>query len=146
MAINLHLFPDAGDLAITVDQHRGALYAHVCLAIHALLLPHAVSFQYGLGLVGGKNHSEIVFFNEPVVAFDVIRGNANDRCVDGGELIRQRGEGNGFVRAGRRIVFRIEEEDDRAATEMGERHGIAAIARQGEFRSRRAGGDFGLFG
>jgi hypothetical protein len=38
MAIDAYFAPDAADYAIAVDEERGALYAHIFIAIHAFFL------------------------------------------------------------------------------------------------------------
>lgn len=54
MAIDAYFAPDAADYAIAVDEERGALYAHIFLAIHAFFDPYAVIFAHGAIFIGGK--------------------------------------------------------------------------------------------
>ncbi len=78
MPVDLHLRPDAVDLAVSAHEDARALDAHVGLAVHALLRPHAGRFdQRALG-IGEEWNLEAVFVAELAVLFDGIGGHAED--------------------------------------------------------------------
>src|SRR6266481_4455270 len=58
MAADLDLGPEAANDALVVDQHGGALDAHVLAAIHALLHPDAVFLADLPALVRGEGEGQ----------------------------------------------------------------------------------------
>src|SRR5271166_7168069 len=68
VAGHLHLAPDFGDPALTVDEVGRALDAEIFPAVHALFLPHAVGFDRRFLRVGGERDGEAMLPFELVVA------------------------------------------------------------------------------
>src|SRR5690606_31199450 len=68
MARYPNIAPDAGDLAVPVDQEGRADDAHIFVAEHRLFAPDAVGFDRIALLVGEQGHRKPVFrFELPVL-------------------------------------------------------------------------------
>src|SRR5258708_15752503 len=115
MAADLDLGPEAADDALVVDQHGRALDAHVFAAIHALLHPDAVFLADLPALVRGEGEGQRIFLLELVMRAHRISGDADDR------RFRLREIGHGVAKpaslggTARRVVLRIQIDDDRLA-------------------------------
>ena len=130
MPLDLDLAPDPGDLAIVLDEERGALDTHILAPIHALFLPDTIGLENGLVLVGGQDHPEIVLGDKLVVSLYGIGRDADDHGAGGRKLVRERGEIECLGGAAAGIVFRVEIKYHFLACQFGQRHVSAAIAWQ----------------
>ena len=61
MVLGVHLGENLLDAAFGVDDERRAQHTHVLAAVHRLLGPHAVGFQYLFVGIGDQVECQIVF-------------------------------------------------------------------------------------
>ena len=64
MAVDLHIAPDPGDLAVGPDQNRGAKNSQEGLAIHGFFAPGAVGLQHLVLSRPREGHAEAVLVAE----------------------------------------------------------------------------------
>src|SRR5579872_92854 len=139
---HLHLAPDLGDAALTIDEKGRALDAEISAAVHALFLPHPVRSDRGALRVGGKRDLQIVLHLELVVARRAVRRNADDGRAGGGELRAQSVESDGFGGAAGSVVLGIEVDNHRLALEVLKMRLPSAIGGQLKVGRRIALGQF----
>src|SRR5262249_40437220 len=132
VAVDLHLREDLLHLAIGPDDHRRADRADALLAVEDLLAPRAVLFVDLRVRVAEQRKLEVVLRGELAVPLDRVARDAEHDGALLGQLLALRLEALRLARAARRVVLRVEVEDDRLAGEVGERDLAALRAREGE--------------
>lgn len=142
MALDLHLRPDPGDSAFGVDEHGRALDAHIGAAIHAFFLPDPIGLQRLEAFVGGERNAKLVLPDEGIVLLNGIGRKADESDAGRLEIRSCGGKILCFRRAGRRVILRVEEEDDRPAAQRREGNASTAITRKGEVRGNGARSQF----
>ena len=102
---NLHLRIHLGDVAVFVDQERGALDAPVFFAVHVLFLPDAVLLADRVLFVGEQDERQLVFRDELLMLLHRVRRDAEDHGVRVRKRRMQIAEAAGLRRASRRTMF-----------------------------------------
>jgi len=105
-------------------------------------LPDAVGLERLPFLVGGQHHRKLVFCSKFVVAFDAIRGNADDDSIGGLEFRAKGTEIYRFGGAAGCVVLRVEIENDRLASQAGQCHRSFTVAGQSKIGGRAANRQF----
>ena len=109
MLFDIHLIKYLRDLSILVDQKRGAVYAHVFLAVHTLLRPDAVFLDDIFVRVGDQVELESVLRPEFLMRLFVIDRDAKELDILLIEFVVRITERACFLGSARGVVFRIEE-------------------------------------
>ena len=78
MVFYFYFGPDVLNDPPRVDEEGGADDAHVFTAGHLFELPGTVSFQDSMFRIAEQEDIQVVFFDEPGMAFDRIRTDAHD--------------------------------------------------------------------
>ena len=131
--------PHAGDALVGADQESRPHDPHELAAVHRLLLPNAIGLEHAMGFVRTERDRQLVLGLEFVLCRDRVGGDAENVRAGFGEGAFQPREVDRFLGAARRVRLRIEIKHERAAGEVRERNGSAAVARQGEGGSLCAG-------
>src|SRR2546428_4359344 len=126
--------PDLGDLPALVNQERRALDPEVFPTVEILFLPDTVRTGDAPIVVAEQREIEVVLVLELQVALRIVAADPkDDRALRGhpGEVVPERA---GFFRATRRVVLRVEVEDDLPSAELFQRQNAPVVRRQGEVR------------
>jgi hypothetical protein len=134
VARHLHVPPDLRDPAVPVDQHGGALDAHVLAAVEALLDPQAQRRDERAALVRDEREVEAVLGAEPVVALEAVGRDPDDLRVGRRECRPTGLEILGLLGAAARVVLGVEIEHGLAALQRVAADRPPAGRRQGEGR------------
>ena len=130
VAVDLDAVPALHDLAVGTDQICRARHAHVLLAVHGFLLPHAVLLHHRVIRIGEQRELESVLLREPRLALRVEHADAEHRRLALLELRQVVLEGARLLGAAGRVVLGIEVEHHRLAGVVGQRVGLARLVRQ----------------
>src|ERR1035437_7437722 len=102
--------------ALAVDDESGTDYAELA---HAVLLAHMADAVFAADLavvVGQQAHRESVLVAKLGMPQPVVATDAENHAIQAGELVFMIAEVDGFDRAERRVVARIEEKHDMFAS------------------------------
>src|SRR5688572_1346964 len=130
VAINLHAVPALDHFSIRADQIRGPRHAHVLLAVHGFLLPHAVLLDHRMILVGEQRELQPVLVRELRLAPRVEHADAQHGGLALLELRQVVLERAGLRGATWGVVFWIEVQDDRLTGVVSEVVRLAGLVRQ----------------
>src|SRR2546422_4634197 len=128
--------PDLGDLPALVNQERRALDSEKLPTVEILFLPDAVRTGDAPIVVAQEREIEIVLAFEPHVALRVVAADAEDHRAlraHPGEVVPEAAR---FFRATRRVVLRVEVQDDLLAAEVLQGKEAPVVRRQGEVGRR----------
>ena len=132
MAIDPDMAPDPDDPAVGADQNRCPKYPMEGLAVHRFFAPDAIGLQHLMLFIGSKGNGEFM-----LVAKRLLRPQWVGRDAEhGGVAFRKRSlqpaEVDGLLGAARRVRAWIEKQHQSFAREVGQRDGVAAVARKPE--------------
>src|SRR2546428_13142866 len=113
--------PDLGDLPALVNQERRALDPEVFPTVEILFLPDVVRTGDAPIVVAEQREIEVVLVLELHVALRIVAADAEDHGALRGHPGEVVPEAARFLRATRRVVLRIEVEDDLLAAEILQR-------------------------
>lgn len=134
MPSRLYFLVDVFDLAVGSDDERRPRDALNDLPVHVLVLDDTVRFAHFLVGVTQEREGQVVVLLELLLRFDGILADTDD----GGLLPFECGdfipEIASFDRSARRVGFGIEEQHDRSAAKIAQRHGLVRVRLQ---RKRR---------
>src|SRR4051794_25323330 len=143
MLVRLHTAPDRLDRAILADDDRRALDALVLFPGEGLLCPEAELVRELVLVVDEQRERQVVLRFELRVRCGVLRADAEDlrsRCP---ELLPRVADRTRLFGTPRRVVLRIEVEDDLLPAQVREADGVAGVGLELEVRCRLAFLDHG---
>ena len=129
---DLHLRPGADDLPVRTDEEGRADDPHELPAVEALLSPRAELLRDGVIRIDEQRERELVLRGELLVALLVVGGDPQHHraaLLEGGVLVAEVARLGG---AARRVVLRVEVDDDVLPLEVAQLHGAAALVLQRE--------------
>jgi hypothetical protein len=125
----LDLSKNWGDFALLVYYECSAFDAHVLAPVHALFLPHTVSFRDGVFRIRHQDERQVVFGRKLFVSRRFVWRNADDDGILGRKSVLGIAKLAGFGSASGRIRLREEEHD----------HALTLEGRKRKFRSFNVG-------
>src|SRR5947207_12674092 len=124
------------DLPLTVDHERRAVDAQVLLAVPAALAPDAVILRDAVIRVREQRERQLELRLELLVRADVVGADAEHHGAAVAKNVVRVSELARLDSATGRVVLRIEVENHCLPAEIGQLHGLAALALQLEVRGR----------
>lgn len=112
MFFDIDLVEDLDYPALLVDEECLAVGAHIFLAVHRFLDPYAVFLDHLLVRIGDQRIWQVEFGDELLVRLLVIDRDADDLNILLVKLVARIPERTRFERSARRVVLRIEPEND----------------------------------
>src|SRR5687768_1378005 len=131
--LDADLAPFAADRALRVDQERAALDAHHLAPVHVLLPPCSEQRGDRVVLVRAELERELHLVLELAVRLESVRRNAEYPRAGAPEGGREVAEVAALERAARRVVARVEVDDEVHVALVAEPE-FAARGRDGELR------------
>src|SRR5713101_2637380 len=118
----MDLGPDSRDLASLVDEEGRALDPEVFSAVQVLFLPDPVGFRDSALVVAQQRKVEVILVPELCVARGVVPAHPEHYRpfrLDAAEIVP---ETAGLFRAARRVILRVEVQDDLLPSKFLERY------------------------
>src|SRR5688572_1993771 len=125
--LNIYLIKDLRDLSILIDQKRFSSGAHVRLSVHTFLAPDTVALDYRFIGVGKQVELKAVLRAELLMSFLIVNGDAEQLDILFVEFVVRITERTCFLGSARCVVFRIKEQDDALALEVGKFYRVAVL-------------------
>lgn len=127
MSVDSHTFPNLDDFARGVDQIGRTLDAHRLFAIQVLLPVRAVFLAHGVVFIDQQRERQFKLVTKFDVTFGGIGADAKQLCPRGLQLCVSIAERTGLFSASRCIVFGIEKQNDRSASQIFQFDGLAVL-------------------
>ncbi len=118
MCLDINLVKDLRDLSAFIDQKRRALYAHILFAVHAFFDPNAVFLHNDFIGVGDERKRQIVFRDKLLMRLFAVGRNADHLNILFIKFVARIPERTCFLRSARRVIFRIEEQNQAFAIKI----------------------------
>ena len=125
MSFDAYLSPTFNNHAISADRESRAFNTHEFAPIHVLFLPDPEGFADRPVLIHREWYGKCLLFYELFVGLKTVARDADDIETFHVESSFQRLEILGLVRASRRVILWIEEEDEAPASAGGNGNGAA---------------------
>ena len=134
MPVDFDVVPASGDFSVAIDQVRRPYVAHELASVERFLLPHAVLLGHRMVFVGEQWKRDVELLREARLARFVENADTKHSRFRLLELRQVIAKVARLFSAARRVVLRIEIENDGPSGVIREPVGLPVLIVQGECR------------